>query len=305
MSTLFRRHPAIVFYALVALAAFAPRPAAAGDVRRSVDASPRGRVEIELFDGTVELEGWDKNELQVAASLANPGDELDLERQGNSIEVEVESRHPGESRSSLKVKVPRGSSVHISVMSGSVEVRGVDGDVDIEAVAGSILVAGSPRKVVAQTVTGAIDIRVAASEGLDVETVSGNIEVEGEAKRVDASAVAGRIRLRLTGVIAGKIETVSGTIDAALQPGPHSRFDFESFSGTVVLRVPPALAARFELETTTGRISSELGDQTERHGEGRRVIEQGGIADAVFHIESFNGDIKLRPLDAAPAVRRP
>jgi DUF4097 and DUF4098 domain-containing protein YvlB len=295
------RRQNLLAFSLLALAATGPA-AAGNEVRRSLDATPRGRIEIELFDGSVEVEGWDKNELQVSGSLARPGDELELERTGNSIEVEVESAHPGESRASLSLKVPRGSSVRIGVMSSSVEVRGVEGDVDIEAVAGNILVAGAPRKVLAQTVTGAIDVRTTGSEGCDIETVSGSIEVEGTARRIDANSVAGPIRLRVAGVTAGKIETVAGTVDAALEPGPHARFGFESFSSTILLRVPPALAARFELDTTSGRITSRMTGEVERRGEERRVIELGGgIADAVFRVESFSGDIELRPLDASPS----
>lgn len=302
MATLSWRPVALLLLGALFLAA--TRPAAAGEVRRSVDASPRGRVDVELFDGSIQVEGWDKNEVAVSASLSGQSDDLDLESSGNGIEIEVESRHPGASTASLEVKVPRGSSVRLSVMSGAVEVRGVEGDVDIEAVSGSILVAGAPRKVVAQSTTGAIDIRSTGSEGFELETVSGSIAVQGTGQRIDASSVAGPIRLRLAGVTSGKIETVSGAIDAALEPGPHARLSLESFSATVILQVPPALAARYELETTSGRIDSELGEQPERRREGRRVIDLGsGSADANFRIESFSGDIKLRPLTAKPSAK--
>lgn len=302
MSTV-RPRRRLAFAATLALLAglqAAARPAAAAEVRRSIEATPRGRVEIGLFDGSIAIEGWDRNELQVIARLSRGDDGLELERSGNGIEVEVDSNHPGQSRADLAIKVPRGSSLSVSVMSASVEVNGVEGDIDIDAVAGGIRIDGRPRKVEAQTVTGAIFIRSDSSESFDLETVSGSIEAQGEVRRVDANTVAGPLRLRLAGITSGRLETVSGTIDGSFEPGPHARFDIDSFSGSLIVQVPPRLAARYELETTSGRIRSDLGAESERRGEGRRVIDtSGGLADANFKIHTFSGSIELRPL-AAP-----
>lgn len=286
--------------ALLALAALlaplAAAPAAAeNEIRRSLEAAPNGRVEIELFDGSIKVEGWDRSEVQVAARLSRPGDQLELERQGDAIEVEVESRDPGASRATLLIQVPRGSSVRLEVMSAGVEIGAVDGEIDIEAVAGDIRVSGKPRQVRAHTVTGAIEIETAGGEDLDLESVSGSIRVDAETRELSATTVAGSVRVRLRGISSGRFEAVSGGIDAEIVPAPRGRFDFESFSGGMILSVPAALSGRFELSSASGRVASKLQGGRERRDEDRLEIEQGS-GEASFRLESFSGSIELRPL---------
>lgn len=286
--------------AAVLMPALLAVPAAGqNELRRSLAASADGRVQIELYDGAVKVEGWDKNEVQVDASLGRQQDGIEMERRGNAIELEIDSPDPGGSRAVLTVRVPRGSSVRIEVLSASVEVAGVSGEVDIEAVAGDIRVSGRPRKVRAHGVTGAIDIATAGGELVEVESVSGSVTVDAEARDVDADTVAGTLSLKLRGVANGRFEAVSGTIDAEIVPAPRARFDFESFSGATTVAVPAGLSARFELESAGGRLGSKLAGARERRGEDRLEIEQGG-GDAIFRLESFSGSIEIRPLGKKP-----
>jgi hypothetical protein len=284
--------------ALLTLALLLPAlPAAAGkhEVRRSIEAAPAGLVEIELFDGSVTVAGWDKPAVEVTAILDHAGDEIDFERSGSSLSVEVESRHPGISRARLSINVPRGSSLRIEVMSAAVEVREVDGDIDIEAVNGDIRIAGKPAKVRANTVTGQLSVVTSRSESLDLETVSGSLAAEGETRFADTSTVAGSQRLRLRGISRGRFETMSGGLDAQIEPAPAGRFDLESFSGQVQLVVPANVSGRFELETNSGRLRSSLAKTAERQRHGELEFQAGG-GDAYFRLQSHSGDIEVKPL---------
>lgn len=291
------RSPALLRLAAFLLPALACVLPAAGQntMNRTLPASPTGYVDIELFDGSVKVAGWDKNEVQVSASLSRPQDRIEIEETGSSIELEIDSHDPGSARAQLELKVPRGSRVRIEVLSASVEVAGVTGEVEVEAVAGSIKVAGRPHKVRASGVTGEIQIAVTGSNSVDVDSVSGSVTIEAEARAVDAETVAGALRLKLRGVENGRFEAVSGSIDAEIVPAPRGRFDVESFSGSTVVAVPAGVSARFELETANGRTSSQLTGARERRDGKRLEIEQGS-GDAVFRLESFSGAIEIRPL---------
>jgi hypothetical protein len=285
--------------ALLTLALLLPAlPAAAGkhEVRRSIEAAPAGLVEIELFDGSVTVAGWDKPAVEVTAILDRAGDEIDFERSGSSLSVEVESRHPGISRARLSINVPRGSSLRIEVMSAAVEVREVDGDIDIEAVNGDIRIAGKPAKVRANTVTGQLSLATTRTDSVDLETVSGSLEAEGEVRYIDTSTVAGSQRLRLRGIARGKFETVSGGLDAEIHPATGGRFDLSSFSGDVSLAVPANVSGRFELESHTGRVRSSLAKPGEHRREDAELEFQLGGGDALFRLESHSGGIEVKPL---------
>lgn len=285
----------LAFFALALFLPSLPAAAAKHEVRRSIEATPAGMVDIELFDGSVTVAGWDKPEVEVVAMLNHAADEIDLERSGGAVSIEVESRHPGISRARISISVPRGSSLRIEVMSAGVDVRDVDGDVDIEAVNGDIRIAGKPRKVRANTVTGQLALLTTGSESLDLETVSGSLEAEGEVRYADTSTVAGSQRLRLRGTTRGRFETMSGSLDAEIRPAPGGRFDLEAFSGDVTLAVPANVSGRFELESHSGRVRSSLA----KPGDRRRDAElefQLGDGDAIFRLESHSGGIEVKPL---------
>lgn len=269
------------------------------EVRRAIEASPTGLVEIEVFDGRVEVAGWDKPEVEVRAFLDRAADEIALERTGSNLTVEVESRHPGLSRANMTVRVPRGSSVRIEVMSAGVEVRDVEGSIDVEAVNGNIRISGRPAKVRANTVTGGLVVQTGSSERLELETVSGSLEAEGEARYVDASTVAGGLRLRLRGIARGQFESMSGGITAEIQPARGGRFDFESFSGNVLVMVPVDVSGRFELESYSGRAKSVLAKGGGRRDDAELEFQLGG-GDAYFHLETHSGGIEVRPLENKP-----
>lgn len=285
--------------ALLALALLLPSlPAAAAkhEVRRSIEASPTGRVDIELFDGSIAVSGWDKAEVEVQAILDRPTDEIDFERSGSTLSVEVESRHPGISRARLSISVPRGSSLRIEVMSAGVDVKDVDGEIDIEAVNGDIRIAGKPSKVRANSVTGQLSLTTTGSERLELETVSGSLEATGEVRYVDTSTVAGSQRLRLRGTARGQFETMSGGLDVEIRPAPGGRFDLEAFSGDVTLAVPADVSARFELESHSGRLRSSLAKPDEQRRDGAVLEFQLGGGDALFRLDSHSGGIEVKPL---------
>jgi len=273
-----------------------PKPPAQRELRRSVEAAPTGSVSIELFDGSVQIEGWDRKEVLVLASLAHSADEVSLNRQGEKVGIEVESSHPGTSRANLSIKVPAGSSVHIEVMSASVHVQGVLGEVEIEAVTGNLAIEGRPRGVRAETVTGAIRLQTSGSSRLELETVSGSLSATAEARQVDVQSVAGSMHLELRGCESGKFGTTSGRMDIELWPLPGSHFELDSFSGKTTLAVPANFSARYDLQSSTGRLSGSLQGARETRRERGELELLVGKGEAQFELDSFSGAIDLREL---------
>ena len=289
---------ALLLLALALLAA--PPLGAATTVQRSVSAGPTGRVDVHLFDGSVRIEAWERAEVQVVASFERAADQLELKSSGSAVSIEISSRNPGRSRANLVVQVPRASNLYIEVLSAAVEVKGLVGDLEVEAVNGSIVIAGGPRRVEAQSVSGSIELESTGSESLELETVSGSLRAVAVAARVTANTVAGPMRLRLSGLESGKFETVSGRIEAVIVPEQHARVELQSFSGSTRLEVPAKLSARYQLESTTGRMRVELPgarrQEAGRDADDDRVTFEQGSGDAAFRLETFSGEIEVRPI---------
>ena len=86
---------------------------AANELQRRVDAHPRGTVSINNVSGSVEVLGWSRNEVDVAADLGWEAGELIVERDGDRVRIEVEDkdRRKRDVSSDLVIRLPEGSSI--------------------------------------------------------------------------------------------------------------------------------------------------------------------------------------------------
>jgi DUF4097 and DUF4098 domain-containing protein YvlB len=177
-------------------------------------------------------------------------------------------------------------------------------EINIENIAGSIVVTGWDREEIEVTGTlgkniegvdidgdrdswvievdypnnknsGGADLVIRVPRGctLEVETVSADIdvsEVEGDA---ELESVSGRINY-VGGADVLELNTVSGAIEA-ITDRPVQDGDFESVSGRITLESDLASGGRFDLETVSGNIELRLP----------------ASVSADFDIESFSGSI--------------
>jgi len=307
----------------VAAAVLLAAPAhAQREVNQRRDASPTGRVEIQLHAGTVRVVGWSRGQVQVTGTLAGR-DELQLEGSGRTVEVGVDPAGRRAGPATLEVRVPAGSTVSVS-SGGSVTVSGVTGAVEAESRSGPVTVQGSPRTVEATahsgpvTVEGRADrvevtamsgpVRIAADvrQRVDITAMSGPVDVLGAVGEVEISALSGDVRVanatgrvEVDGVsgnvtvngsrMRGNVNTVSGNILVSGSLG--GAMSMETHGGNVEWRVPSGTSAEVEVATFNGGFRSDFGNGSrESHNERRLSIGRGGPA---VSISTFSGDVKL------------
>ena len=225
--------------------------------------------------------------------------------QGNadSLQIEVdipEGRHDGKRDldANLRISVPAGASLAIESVSSSTAVGGVGGSVAVESVSGGVEIDGAPESASAETVSGAI--RITGSRGrVHAESVSGSVAIDGGSGEVEAATVSGRVMVEVGAVERGRLETVSGevTFSGALAPG--GELDVEAHSGQVEIALPAATSARFRIETFSGGIDNGLSAdeprRTSQYAPGRELEFTLGSGDGEVRIESFSGEVVLRP----------
>lgn len=303
MSSFLARSRVLLFLLAIGVLVVAPQrglDAAASEVRRTVDADPRGVVSIESFAGRVVVEGGDAARVEVDAVLARPGDELRLERQGARVRIEVESAaRKGPATAELRVVVPRGSRLEIGSLSAEVEIRGLTGTVEVETVSGTLRLRGRPSEVRVETVSGTVDIADGAGR-VRVESVSGPIEIAGAAPRVEARSVSGPVALRSSVPIEHvELGTVTGRLELdAASVGARARIDLESHSGSVRLAWPADASARVEVETFSGLVESAWPSAETSGGRigpgSNQTFQIGeGAGAAAISIETFSGTIAI------------
>jgi hypothetical protein len=278
---------------------------AATPINETKAAPADGMVSIENMNGTVVVEGWNRKQVEVTGTLGDGPERLDFEVRGQRTTIEVVwPRHDDDSGwngrrqmapTELRVRVPRGSDIRIEGVNLGIEIKAVDGEVEMETVNGNIMVSDSPASVSASTVNGTIESDATTAE-IDLEAVNGELTIRGAAGDLSASTVNGPIRITGDRFRSVDVSTVSGDIvfDGALDD--RGSFDFESHSGDVELRLPPDVSAEFDVSTFSGAIQNAFGPEArrkDRYAPGMELSFSTGGGGARVDVSSFSGAVEL------------
>lgn len=145
--------------------------------RRAAD--PQGMVEIVNVSGTVEVDGWDRSEVEVGGTAGNSVDRVDVASVANrtTIRVVPRSSHTWNSdgETHLIVHVPAKSSVTASLVSSDFKVNGLVGDLKVQSVSGNIT-GDTGGDVHATAVSGALKLTARAVKSIEIKSISGDIK---------------------------------------------------------------------------------------------------------------------------------
>jgi DUF4097 and DUF4098 domain-containing protein YvlB len=179
--------------------------------------NPTGRVSIANINGDVRISAWDRNEVKVDAvkrayspqRLA----EVTIDVTNTSDSVLIKTKYPdrnwnsdnrGRENSSASVEytltIPRGARLDSAeLVNGSLDIDGVQGDVQASLVNGTVKAAGLGGEVKLSTVNGAVEANVARldeAKGVTLNSVNGSIVLvvpSGANAQVKASTLHGGI----------------------------------------------------------------------------------------------------------------
>jgi DUF4097 and DUF4098 domain-containing protein YvlB len=155
---------------------------------QSYPLQPGGSFELQNVNGTVEVQGWDRNEVEVHAVKTAKHKESDLERVSIEIDakpdaVSVSTHYPQnegvEVAVDYTIHVPHGARVeHIGTVNGTLRVAGVETVEDLHAVNGNIEVFEAGGSVHAHTTNGNVHLELAHLQdktGATAETTNGSL----------------------------------------------------------------------------------------------------------------------------------
>lgn len=284
---------------LTLLGIFGAAAAAAEEIDRIADAAPDGTVSISNIAGSVEVEGWSRNQVQVTGDLGDDVEELIFERDGNEFEIKVKTRrrHSRDVASDLHVRVPGRSSLEINTVSADVDVAGVAGEQDLESVSGDITTQARDADIDVNTVSGDLEITGdKAAIRSRLSSVSGDIDTMGLAGEIGIESVSGDL-LVADGIFErASLNTVNGDIVFRAQLLEDGRLDVETVNGGVEIEFAGDVNARFDIETFNGDIDNCFGPEAVRvskYAPGYELKFTEGNGSARVTIETLNGDLSL------------
>lgn len=295
MSESIKKHAALLFACALPIAAMA----GGGSVDRKVSADPNGEVVISNVSGTVDVRGWDRNEVQVTGHLGSDVERLDVETSGGRIFVKVVlprgNAHDGEAE--IEVSVPRNSSVEVSAVSADVSSRGVLGTQRLKSVSGEVTadIAGDESEV--RSVSGDVTVRGSGKPlRLRVASVSGSLDLANTAGSLDVVTVSGNARVQMGDTSDVRGRTTSGDLEVSGKLTRDGRVDVEGVSGDITLRLTAPGGLSAEIESFSGDINGCLADKVERvskYGPGKRLNIRTVEAGARVRAKTLSGDIDI------------
>jgi hypothetical protein len=208
--------PVVVLVCALAVAAV-PGFAITKDYDRAYPLQPGGTFELQNVNGTVEVQGWDQDVVEVHAVKTAKLKESDLAR----VSIEVHATAQGVS---VATRYPQNEGVEVAVQytihvphSARVEHLGT--------VNGTLIVAGVDRVE-------------------ELHTVNGNIEVYGADSTVHAHTTNGNVRLELSsvhGVSGTLVETTNGSVLLALPANAQADLEARCLNGNFLSELPVAM----------------------------------------------------------------
>jgi hypothetical protein len=218
-------------------------------VSRTVKLEPGGRLVLKSFSGHVTITATDAAEVVVNAVRRAPRERLnritlDVRSEGSNA-VYIDANHREHTWYSwgnnvvdtdLEVKVPRKTSLDVSVFSAAVTVDGVEGSQKMSGFSSRLTLNDVSGPVKAHTFSGPIIIRQKnweANQQIDVDTFSGNVELhvpETAKGTVSFNSFSGHLNSEMPLTLRS---TSRKNLQAELGGGGNGMLRFKTFSGSV------------------------------------------------------------------------
>lgn len=201
---------------------------------KTYDLTGKPELRVNASDANVRIEPWDQNKIEARVTthgwhIGGGGLEIIEHQQGNAVEIEL--RHHSRThisfsienrRTDLEIHMPRSARVDVRSADGSIQARGLQGELDFTSGDGRLQL---------EDVDGA----------LRAHTSDGSVRVSGRFDQVDLNTSDGRI----------EFEARAGSKLA--QP-----WQVRTSDGSVDVRVPGDLAANVDLHTSDGHITTNI-----------------------------------------------
>ena len=284
---------------LVALAILFSAPLAAEEVDRTVDAASDGTVQVSNIAGSVTIDGWDRNQVQVRGELGRNVEELIVERDGDqvTIKVKVPKRGGRGIESDLFISVPERSALDVGTVSADIEVTAVRGYQKLEAVSGDVETEAFKADIRAGTVSGDVVVK---GRGEDTETrsnsVSGDVTLYRLSGQASAESVSGDVMVDGGSFDRAHFNTVNGDVEFNGELRSDGRLSVETVNGEVDLQFEGEISGRFDIDTFNGDIDNCFGpkpERTSKYTPGKELSFQEGSGDARITVSTMNGDVSI------------
>lgn len=261
-----------------------------------------GSIELENFNGSVEISGWDKNTVDIDgtkyASTTTRLHEMkiDVHPSANSVMIRTVpplDRH-GNSGARYIVHVPRHAELSNIVSSnGAIRVSDMEGAMHLRTSNGGVHVSDVHGLVDARTSNGPVDVDNVLGD-MTLHTSNGSIHADVKKGRFEATTSNGSITARLAEPDQNpvRLESSNGHIDLTVD-APREVHATTSNS-SITVHMPSSASANLHAHTSNSSITSDF-DVSVQHGVLSKHQLDGviGAGGPLLDLSTSNGAIRL------------
>lgn len=182
---------------------------------RTVPAESKGVVDISNVSGSIEVVGWDRQEVAVRAELGEgvEGVEVNSDHGRTSVKVMLPHHSSHDADAHLRVQIPKDSELDVSAVSADLLTSAVLGVQRLNTVSGDVTaeLAGSDLEL--KTVSGDVKLKGHGQPArLHITTVSGDVHLDHGAGDLEAGTVSGTLVLALDSARSVRLRSTSGDV---------------------------------------------------------------------------------------------
>lgn len=291
--------------ALLSLTLLAPLAAQAEEIDRTLElnATTHGRIDIEIMDGNIIVEGWDKPQVRVVGDVPINDHNFTFKTKGSNTKIEHtgehgfwNSRHSSENYANLTIYAPRDSSFRLDSVSAKYVLINIAGQVRAKTLSGDISLEGGIGRIDLESLSGNVVVN-GASGRLSLSSLSGDIIADSNAEQFEAQTVSGNIDARIGTSNRINLESVSGDIDLRVTLSEDARLDAGTVSGDIEINFDSnPINASFDIETGPG---GEVRNLVSNHKVEKEFLFSDGTrfklgdGDSSVNLETMSGTIRI------------
>jgi DUF4097 and DUF4098 domain-containing protein YvlB len=288
-------------------------------IERELKVDRGGTVALETSGGSIHVVGGSRSDVHVVLSSKREIEkdyDVTFGEEAGKATVRVKRKHDvshwiswGNSGVDLEVEVPSDVKLEADTSGGTVEVRGVRGELRLATSGGAIRGTDVGGDVFADTSGGEIEltrvdgdvraetsgggIRVeAAKGGVYADTSGGSIEIEDAGGDIHAETSGGGIRILAA---RGRVEaeTSGGPVRVEFSAGNAKGGSLSSSGGGVTVSVDPSVGLNVDASTSGGSVHADV--PVKVHGEISKSELRGTIGEggAMLKLRSSGGGIRI------------
>ena len=258
-------------------------------------------VQVDNFNGSVEIAGWDKNTVEIDGTKYASSDDrmrqirIDVSQSPGAITIRTTrpADHWGNSGARYVIHVPRHAELtNIVSSNGAIHVDSIDGNAHLKTSNGGIRATAIRGSVDAVSSNGTLEIADIIGDAL-LRTSNGSIKADVKRGGFDAHTSNGSITARLMEPDSRpvRLESSNGHIEVTMDAarGVHA----DTSNSSILVRMPNAAGATVRAHTSNASITSDFDVSVHGVISKHRLEGTIGSGGPLLDLGTSNGGIKL------------